>query len=136
MNEEKIKSRIKLFERCYLLLIVLTVALLLYGIAILVEYDTFEYIFGPALFLYIYIMIYIGLRCTKQWVASLILFTSAFGMLTVLFGLADTYDSPTEFAIYRAIDFAFMALFVYQMIFFSRRNVRRYFKATSRTFFN
>ena len=135
MSDEKIKSRVQFVRRCYLVLITLALFFLLISLAFISEYDTLELVLVAAFMIYVYSIIYFGLRWIKQWVPLLIQVTSTFNLLFLITGLAMPYENAIELAIGRTLDVLLISFFVYQMMFFSQKAVKIYFKSTSRTLF-
>ena len=76
--------------------------------------------------LFLYIVIYIGLRLRKKWLISLVLISSAWLLLsTFLATFQSAVDVPGLLA--KAVCIMLVLFYAYQMHFFSRREVKSYF---------
>ncbi|MHB8881334.1 MAG: hypothetical protein ACYC69_07455 [Thermodesulfovibrionales bacterium] len=76
--------------------------------------------------LFLYLLIYIGLRLKKKWLIPLVLIASAWLLVsTLLTTLQPAIDVPAFFA--KVVGIMLVLFCAYQMHFFSRREVKAYF---------
>ena len=76
--------------------------------------------------LFLYVLIYIGLRLKKKWLIPLALIASAWLLIsTFLTTLQPAIDVPSLFA--KVVGIMLVMFCSYQMHFFSRREVKAYF---------
>jgi hypothetical protein len=136
MSVEKIIARVKLLRRLYIFVIVLVSLALLSALFLYSADNMLVFVLETAFMIYIFMIIYFGLRRVRHWVTSLIQITSAFNLLILIAGLATPYEDTLDFAIGRPLEIFLIAFFVYQMIFFSKKEVKVFFKSTSKTFFS
>lgn len=104
------------------------------AIVTLVDEPSLREILKAIIFLLLYGTVYLGLRRRKEWVIPLVLVFSSGSSLWE----AITIVSPAEdleALLAKLFSGLLLMFFVYQFLFFSRREVRLYFGSTGRMLF-
>ncbi len=138
MNEAKIKSRLIsrliFFKEVYFLSTLLSVFAIFYLLSGL----SIKYKRGvPLEFLlisFIGISIYFGLKFKKNWVINIILIYSSFAVIN-LFLFSFQLSDQVSIIFYKLVGFIFLFFHVYQIYFFSSREVKILFKERGTPFF-
>ena len=85
--------------------------------------------FFQMLFMYLLNLgIYYGISRIKNWVVILVLLVSYWGALQSVMGLLQPYSDVSELIESRIFSTLFICFFVYQIIVFSRKETKEYFK--------
>lgn len=82
----------------------------------------------------VYISIYWGLKKKKAWINLFIRFFSVISILTICFK-SHSYQSMHKLIIFWVIAFILVLFYIYQIYFFSKREVRTFMKEKGVTFF-
>jgi len=125
---DKVSSRIDLFKKVYLVLFImgaLIVCVLLAGFS--KKHNTEELpqiLIGLVLFY----SIYYGLKKKRRWVIPVVLVFPAYQLLSYLFSIhAGTSEYLSINIISTAFKFSIALFYVYQIYFFSKKEVRKLF---------
>ena len=78
--------------------------------------------------------IYIGLRARAEWVVSLILFFSAFGLFTAYLNGIQQAETVKDL-VSKLVKAMYILFYTYQLIFFSKNSVKHIFGATGTVIF-
>jgi hypothetical protein len=126
-SEEKIHNLLRRVQKVYLLLLFLVGLFTLPLLTSIIDGPPIpEKELESLLQFVLYLMIYLGLRSKKSWVIPFILLTSAFSsLLFFLQFLAPATDLKSLMV--KVVAALLSLFFVYQMIIFSRKEVRSHF---------
>jgi len=134
-SEEKIDSLLRRIQRIYLVLLCLVCLSALPLLASIIDGPPIpEGELESLLQAILYFMIYSGLRNRKSWVIPLILLTSAFSAFLFLLQFL-TPSTDLKLLLAKVVSALMCLFFVYQMIIFSRREVRSLFGASKQIIF-
>jgi len=73
------------------------------------------------------IVIYYGIKKTKQWVVLLVLLFSYWGVVRSVLDFLTSYPDIIQLIVSRAVDTAFLCFCCYQIYIFSKKETKEYF---------
>jgi hypothetical protein len=133
LAEEKIELQVRRIQKIYLFLLIVGI---LYFIGLVLGWSDrpLKAELEPSMMFFASAVTYFGLRLRRPWVVHLILILSAFGLVNTLLSATEL---PSNFAILliKALGFLFGFLCAYQMVFFSRKEVKVFFNDKGLTLF-
>lgn len=134
LTHDKIEVRVRIIRRVYLALTILALAGVLYSLLRLSATnsakDKIEFLV-TALF---YLVIYIGLEGKKSWIIPFVLIVSAFGLFREFLSMLHPSETSKEI-IGKIVHLFMFAFFWYQLQFFSKSTVKKFFGSKGLVFF-
>lgn len=131
LGNDKIESIVIKIKKIYLFLICLYIVLIVIAIlAPLNQYDIKNKIESTYKLTYnfiIFLALYIGLPKRKKWIIPLILFFSSLGFLATLIDILHPAESLSRIA-EKVIGLLVFLFFGYQIHFFSKAEVKKFFR--------
>jgi len=129
LKEEKIKMRINIFRKMYFAFACIYIFAILYSLSGLSKRYGRNDVLGQMLPMLVFILIYIGLSHKRRWLIPLVLISSTFALIrTSIMALQPPISTPYLIPIARVAGIAFISFYGYQIYFFSKSEVRSYFK--------
>ena len=130
-DEGAIKATVLRIQRAY---VVLGVLVIVSGIVTLFDETNLRDIWETALYLLVYGTVYLGLRRRKEWVIPLVLVFSAVSSVWEATAVLCPAED-VEAVLGKVLNGLLLIFFVYQFLFFSRREVRLFFGSKGRILF-
>ena len=127
-GEGAIKRTVLRIQRAYLVLGVLAIVS---GIVTLFDEPNLRDSWETAIYLLVYGTVYLGLRHRKKWVIPLVLFFSAVSSVWEAAAVLCPAED-VEAVLGKVLNGLLLMFFVYQFLFFSRREVRLFFDSRGR----
>jgi hypothetical protein len=133
LAEEKIGLQVRRIQKIYLFLLIVGI-LYFIGLVLGRGNGTLKTELEPSAMFFATAVTYFGLRLGRQWVVHLILILSAFGLVNTLLSAT---EQPSNFAmlLIKALGFLFGLPCAYQVVFFSRKEVKVFFNDKGLTLF-
>ena len=78
---------------------------------------------------------FIGIYKRKDWVVSVVLIASAWGIFNVLVGLLESSPGKLVFILKAFLGFIFLAFYLYCIFLFSKKEIRLFFKEKGKILF-
>ncbi len=132
-QEAKVESIVNKIRKIYFVLICLGVFGVLILLGVSDKYGHKDSL-GVIITLIVYLMIYFGLRLRKKWVIPFVLISSAFGVLRTLLAILQPAED-IEAIIHKFMAVIMFLFYAYQLKFFSKREVRAFFRSEGIIFF-
>jgi hypothetical protein len=134
IETDKIFSRINLLCKIYAGLIIISIILIISSLTGLLYGKSTSETLVIAFGLLVDISIYYGLRKKREWVISLVLFSSAIIMLRGILMSGSVVNDLAEL-VEKYMAFAWIFFAAYQIFFFTKKEVKKVFSETENALF-
>ena len=128
VNSKLTHKQIKAFEVIYLLLFITSLLLFLAEVTFSPMFLANKTRVELLLTVCVLFGIYYGLRNIKNWVILLILLTGYWGLLNTFLKIVESQPTVIDFFVAKALGLLFFLFFAYQVLLFSKKETRDYFK--------
>lgn len=139
LSDTKIENILKIIRRIYIFLIIWSG---LYFISVVIALIIGEAVdktqrahnWEMLITFMVYVIIYIGLKNKMKWVVPLVLIVSSFSLFWAIIGIVIPSEN-IEMVVQKFISICLLLFFIYQLSFFSKREVKSFFNEQGVVFF-